>query len=404
MDKKLFEALKIADELKGVKKIASNAKAVDVTLFVSGDKSVACIKNGNSKTPAKSGKKYTALKEIIDEKREEVRKADFSVLVMIDSEKDGAYRLTRWVEASPLVSVGNDGMADFGTPIEIYLNKAEYQAADASRIALFSNSTGILYTLMPEAFNSCGRLLSCAGAFRFGKEGVPLASAMMLSEAFISADRKVNLCYESVRGSSKIRKVTAVVGKRFAYMTNVELIDVVSEEINRHCACHVDSWNVADGSIDVRFKIDNYEINDYEIFVDVHSDSSKSCVSSVFEFDGIDVPMTISTMTFNRNAKMQENNMFQLRNVIAAIDDVPEEYEKNKAKRIDRERAGEVLAGVKKCLGAKAFKKISMSIPEGDQNPNDFAKEIMKSSFDLCSKWSKPELSGVYYKAFKGGM
>ena len=405
MDKKLFKALKGADEIRGVEKATSCEKTVNVTLFVTEDRSVVCVKGGDEKKSAsKSGEKYSTLKQIIEEKRKEVRKSDFSVLVMIGSEKDGAYRLTRWVEPSPLVNISEDGTADFGEPVEICLNRAEYQAVAASRIALFSNSTGILYALMPESFNSCGRLLSCAGAFRFGKEGIPLASAMMLSEAFISADRRVNLCYESIRGSSRVRKVTAVVGKRFFYMTNVELIDLVSDEISRDHLCHIDSWHVDDSDIDVRFKIDSGKLNEYDIFIDVHSDSSKSCVSSVLEFSDVDVPMTVRTMTFNRNAKEQEDNLMKLKDDIASVDDVPDEYEENKAKHLDSEKRREVIDEVKKCLGVKAFRKISGSIPEGNQNPNDFAKEIMKRSFGLCSKWSKPKLSGVYYKAFKGGM
>ena len=402
MKKSLFDALKSVDEVRGTIPITPKTKKVNVTVFTEPGKSVAVMKSNASGAVKKRGEKYSSLKAIIDKKKEEMKKSDFSVIVMIADEKDGYYHYTKWVEASPLVTVDETGKADFGEPIDICLNRSEYQAASISKIALISNSTGVLYVLMPESFNSCGRLLSCAGAFRFGKEGTPLAPAMMLSEAFISGDRRVNLCYENISGSLKVKKVTAVVGKRFSYMTNVQLIDLVSNEINARHLCHIDSWSVEGDNVDVRFEIDSYSLSDYQIYIDIHTDCAKSCVSSVLQFNDIDAPMTVRKMTFNRNAKSQRDNIIALREVIAAVDDVPADYERNKTLHIDSDTRGKILAGIRKCVGVKTFRKLSFEVPD-EQSPNDFCKEIMERTFSVCSSWAKPEISGVYYKAFKGG-
>lgn len=333
-----------------------------------------------SQKPFKTGRNYKSFEKALadlDEEADLFETPDCMVLCYVSGNMQKDWKgnvVSSWICINPWTPYHvKNGVPVFET-VELRLTESEFQVMTETGLALWCETTDILYPITETAYPSMGRILDCTAAFNRVDQHL-LGTALLLAEKLTYRKKLTVICRER---TSRVRSVVGIAGKRY---TN--LPQSVFFEKSLFCTAtqlgvfHVQSWSVSDQFTELTICYPRpYE--DYDLIVQLKaSDANRmpyTLIASV-DFGKIQMPLVIRKL--EHTAKGLEEKIPTLfdgiQDEFLAFEEAYEAMEHS-----DIEFCNHLLKDVYAPLGSRRRSSMTL-IPNGIYPAADLFREVLQS-------------------------
>lgn len=202
----------------------------------------------------KNGRSYQSFMkalEELDRKETLFETPDCAVLCYLsgDLKKDWEGNVvSRWVNINPWEPYRlEDGVPVFDT-LELHVSEAEFRILTETGLALYCETTEVLYPVTEAAYPSMGRLLDCTMAFQQLDQHL-LGTALLVAEKLTYRNQLDVICRKR---TERVRPVVGIAGNRYRAIPQADFYKQCLQYLAPQLGIfHTCSWSVSDAQSDL---------------------------------------------------------------------------------------------------------------------------------------------------------